>query len=205
MRTSTRVTAMRSHPEKSRVGAGIIRVVCARVALLLALHMFGPWSVQMAHAQFQNIYQSSNFRLGEAFYRVAEPTQLADTVLVWGDVTMPGTYLVPKGTSVARMLSYAKGPSRYVNNETVLDWSQLRVQVSVSTPSEAMQQGAIEVYTLHFDQPPPHGFMDRPIRNGDVLAVEVKRKPSFADWVRVIGPAVSTLATTILIVQNLSR
>lgn len=187
-------------PNGALCGTRVASVRC--FTLLLVFAAFAP----RVEAQFQNVYQSANFRLGDAFYRVAEPTQLADTVLVWGDVTTPGTYLVPKGTSVAQMLAYAKGPSRYVNNETVLDWSELRVQVSVSSRGDGMGgTPPIDLYTLRFDQPLPDGFMERPIVNGEVLAVEVKRKPSFADWVRVVGPAVSTLATSILIIQNLSR
>jgi hypothetical protein len=44
---------------------------------------------------------------------------------------------------------------------------------------------------------------DYVIQNNDVVMVELKRKPAFVDWIRVIAPAVSTVATTILIIQNL--
>jgi hypothetical protein len=85
-----------------------------------------------ASAQLNNIYQSQNFRLGEAHYRVAEPTQIADTVLVWGDVVLPGTYLVPRGISLAQMLAYARGPINLRTQETDLDWSQVFVEISIT-------------------------------------------------------------------------
>jgi hypothetical protein len=43
------------------------------------------------------------------------------------------------------------------------------------------------------------------LQNNQVVTVQVKRRPSFADYVRVIGPILSTVATTILIVLNIHR
>lgn len=150
-------------------------------------------------AQFQQgqLQYSQQFRLGETIIRVAEVGQLADSVHVWGDVNIAGVYVVPRGASLAQVISYSRGPARYFTSETVLDWSQLRIEVTVSSKEEG------KTYTFRYNEPLPKSMTDYVIQNNDVVMVELKRKPAFVDWIRIIAPAVSTVATTILIIQNL--
>jgi len=140
---------------------------------------------------------SQQFRLGETIIRVAEVGQLADSVHVWGDVNVAGVYVVPRGSSLAQVISYSRGPARYFTSETVLDWSKLRIEVTVNSTSSS------KTYTFRYNEPFPSNMTSYVIQNNDVVMVELKRKPAFVDWVRVIAPAVSTVATTILIIQNL--
>jgi capsular exopolysaccharide synthesis family protein len=71
----------------------VIGLILLTFVVLLVRHKYEAQQTTMS-------FQTQNFRLGEAHYRVAEPTQLADTVLVWGDITLPGTYLVPRGINL---------------------------------------------------------------------------------------------------------
>jgi hypothetical protein len=161
--------------------------------------------VQNAQAQFQQgqLQYSQQFRLGETIIRVAEAGQLADTVHVWGDVNVAGVYVVPRGASLAQVISYSRGPSRYFTSETVLDWSKLRIEVTVSSQEDGRTGG--NTYTFRYNEPLPSAMTEYVIQNNDVVMVELKRKPAFVDWVRVIAPAVSTVATTLLIIQNLKQ
>lgn len=163
---------------------------------LLFLLFLSPLSLD---AQFQQgqLQYSQQFRLGETIIRVAEAGQLADTVHVWGDVNVAGVYVVPRGSTLAQVISYSRGPSRYFTSETVLDWSKLRIEVTANSVSSS------NTYTFRYNEPLPKGMTNYVIQNNDVVMVELKRKPAFVDWIRVIAPAVSTVATTILIIQNL--
>ncbi|MDZ7692700.1 MAG: hypothetical protein U5K69_16505 [Balneolaceae bacterium] len=67
--------------------------------------------------QGQQLYQSQQFRLGDRIIRVAEPGQISDTLNVWGDINSPGRYLVPRGTSLPQLISYAFGPQTIRSNE----------------------------------------------------------------------------------------
>lgn len=175
------------------------RLFCFSLVLIVLLFI-NPLSL---YAQFQQgqLQFSQQFRLGETIIRVAEVGQLADSVHVWGDVNVAGVYVVPRGATLAQVISYSRGPSRYFTSETVLDWSKLRIEVTVSSQENGGTGG--KTYTFRYNEPLPKGMTETVIQNNDVVMVELKRKPAFVDWIRVIAPAVSTVATTILIIQNL--
>jgi hypothetical protein len=162
--------------------------------ILLSSLFISPLQAQFQQGQLQ---YSQQFRLGETIIRVAEVGQLADSVHVWGDVNVAGVYVVPRGATLAQVISYSRGPSRYFTSETVLDWSKLRIEVTVNSGNSS------ETYTFRYNENLPGPMTEYVIQNNDVVMVELKRKPAFVDWVRVIAPAVSTVATTILIIQNL--
>jgi hypothetical protein len=170
------------------------------IPLVLMFLLFNP-TESVAQFQQGQLQFSQQFRLGETIIRVAEVGQLADSVHVWGDVNVAGVYVVPRGATLAQVISYSRGPSRYFTSETVLDWSKLRIEVTVSPQEDGSTGG--KTYTFRYNEPLPKGMTQYVIQNNDVVMVELKRKPAFVDWVRVIAPAVSTVATTILIIQNL--
>lgn len=170
------------------------------IPLVLTFLLFNP-TESVAQFQQGQLQFSQQFRLGETIIRVAEVGQLADTVHVWGDVNVAGVYVVPRGATLAQVISYSRGPARYFTSETVLDWSKLRIEVTVSSQEDGSTRG--NTYTFKYNEPLPKAMTDYVIQNNDVVMVELKRKPAFVDWIRIIAPAVSTVATTILIIQNL--
>ncbi len=157
--------------------------------------------VSEANAQFGNMQNSRNFQMADAIIRVAEPGQLADTVMVWGDVTTPGTYLVPRGTRLMELVSYAKGPRGFSSVETQLDWSKLRVSLMLN-PTDGRP---VQRINLRYDEPLDPFMRDTRIRNMDVIAIQVKRKPIFADYVRVVGPIVSIAISSTVLVRTWNR
>lgn len=170
----------------------VTRLFCSSLLLLLLL-------ATIAHAQnFSQFGNSRNFQQAEAIIRVAEPSQLADTVLVWGDITTPGTYLVPRGTKLMEMLSYARGPRGFSSLETQLDWSKLRISVVVS-PTNGRPPQKIDI---HYDTPLDHALRSYQVQNFDVIALQVRRKPVFSDYVRVVAPVVSIAISTAVLVRT---
>jgi hypothetical protein len=156
------------------------------------------FETQTLQAQINNIYQSQNFRLGEAHYRVAEPTQLADTVLVWGEISLPGVYLVPRGINMAQMLAYARGPINLRTQETDLDWSRVFVEITITN----RDSGISEQFIQQVDGSISADFFSRRIENFDTIIIRVRRKPNFLDYVRAYSPVVTTLLSTFLLYRT---
>ncbi len=150
-----------------------------------------------------NLRFSQQFRLGERIIRVAESGQLSDTVSVWGDVNSPGRYLIPIETTLPQLISYAFGPNTLRSGQTELDWSNMRVEVNIADYNPVTGEKEFTHFEYHFDEPLPEGMRTFDLQNNQVISVQVKRKPSFVDYLRVIGPVISAVATTILIVESL--
>lgn len=165
--------------------------------LYLILLLFGLGASGMA--QSGNIYQSQTFRLGEAFYRVAEVTQLADTVLIWGDIQLPGTYLVPRGVNLAQMMAFAKGPTNLRNSEIDLDWSKVFVEVTVTNRDTRISKK----YKIKVDGTVPAEIFDHRIRNYDTVILRVRRRPIALDYVRVYTPIISGVLSSILLYKTI--
>jgi hypothetical protein len=146
---------------------------------------------------------SQQFRLGDRIIRVAEPGQLADTLNVWGDVNSPGRYLIPIGTTLPELISYAFGPTTIRDREANLDWSKMRVEVSISQYSQQKGQEVLKRFTYKFDEPLPEGMRTFNLKNNQIVAVQVKRRPSVVDYIRVIAPVISAVATSIVIIESL--
>lgn len=146
---------------------------------------------------------SQQFRLGQRIIRVAEPGQLADTLNVWGDVNSPGRYLVPRGTTLPELISYTFGPQTIRSNEAQLDWSKMRVEVNISEYDPQKGMDEVKTFKYHFNDPLPQGMRKFDLKNNQVVSVQVKRRPAFIDYVRVIAPVISSVATGFLIIQRL--
>lgn len=172
------------------------------LAVLTFITLFSCVYVQKASAQQ---FSQSLFRMAEGFVRIAEPGQLADTLSVWGDVNSPGRYIVPRGTKVHELISYARGPIQSRTTIQNLDWSKLRVEISISRPGNNQNQEIVDSYTFHYNEPYPSELRDFRLGNDYLVSLEVKRKPAFVDWLRVISSIVGTTATTIIIVDRLTE
>jgi hypothetical protein len=165
--------------------------------LVLIISSVGFTSI--VEAQVNNMYQSQNFRLGEAHYRVAEPTQIADTILVWGDVQLPGTYLVPRGINLAQMLAYARGPINLRTLETDLDWSQIFIEINISNRDTGESFQLIQ----NVDGSIGPEFFQKRMSNFDTIIIRVRRKPNFLDYVRAYSPVIATVLNTLLLYRTI--
>ncbi|MDZ7720255.1 MAG: hypothetical protein U5K72_15675 [Balneolaceae bacterium] len=150
---------------------------------------------------------ASMFRLAEGFVRIAEPGQLADTLNVWGDVSAPGRYIVPRGTTVHELISYARGAttSRGGSRDQNLDWNKLRVEINISSYNGTQESETVENFIYRYNEPYPAELRTYVLENDDILSVEMKRRPNFLDYLRVFSTVVSATATTIIVVDRLAE
>lgn len=158
-----------------------------------------------AQGQNQQLFMSQQFRMGERVIRIAEQGELADSINVWGDVGSPGRYLVPKGTSLSKLLSYSFGPTTFRDGQSELDWSRLRVEVNVQEYVVETNEEVITRFKYRFEDPLPPGMSTFKLKNNQTISVRVKRKATFRDYVQVIAPAISAIATTFVVVDRLSQ
>lgn len=152
----------------------------------------------------QRMPQSQQFRLAERIIRIAEPGQLADSINVWGDVGSSGRYLVPKGTTLPLLISYSFGPQTLRDGQTNLDWSKMRVEINIQEYDQDNELQTLKEFKYRFEEPFPDGMNNFVVQNNQTVTVRVKRKPSFRDYVGVIAPAISAIATTLVIVDRLA-
>lgn len=169
---------------------------------LLTVLMFGLSS--QVKAQNQQLYTSQQFRLGERIIRIAEPGQLADSVNVWGDVGSAGRYIIPKGTTLPKLISYGFGPRTLRDGQTELDWSKMRVEVNIQEFNEVLGMNTIEKFSYRFEEEFPEGMHTVLLKNNQTITVRVKRKPTFRDYLGVIAPTISAIATSIIVIDRLS-
>ena len=172
----------------------------ARAIAGLLLFLFLGTAELIAQGQQQ---PGQQFRLGERIIRVAEPGQLADTLNVWGDVGSPGRYLVPRETTLPELISYAYGPRTISDQQTQLDWSKMRIEVNISEYDPATGAETVTQFKYRLSDPLPQGMRSFELENNQVVALQVKRRPSIIDYARVIGPIVSVVATSIILIDRL--
>lgn len=156
-------------------------------------------------AQTRETPVSQQFRLAERIVRIAEPGQLADSVNVWGDVGSAGRYIIPRGTTIPLLLSYSFGPQTLRDGQTNLDWSKMRVEINIQEYDKENKVQTLEKFQYRFEEPFPDGMNDFVLKNGQTITIRVKRKPSFRDYVGVIAPVISALATSIVIIDRLAN
>ena len=164
---------------------------------LLAALLF---SIDLVQAQ-----QSQLFRQSDGMIRIAVTGQIADTVSVWGDIGVSGRYLIPRGTRMHEMLAYAGGPGGAfrAGQETEIGWSRVRLNVNISRYDPVNSREVVQNFRFHYNDPFPEDLRNYTLRNDDIISMEVRRRPIFTDYLRVIGPILSTAAATIILIDRL--
>lgn len=169
--------------------------------VLITLAIIAPTYL---HGQFQQgqLY-SQQFRLAEGLIRIAEPGELADTINVWGDVALTGRYIVPRGTSITNIISYARGPIRTGTGEADLDRAEFRIEVVVSRSN--LQGEKHYNYSYNYEEALPHEFRSFILTNGDLLYLQVRRKPTFRDYITLVSPSLTLVLTAILLYDRVTQ
>ena len=146
---------------------------------------------------------SQQFRWADGIVRIAEQGQLADTLNLWGDVNNPGRYLVPRGTTVEQLISYGRGPARLLVGDATTDWSKMRLEIRVSSYDNDKGMEVLKEFKYRYHEPIPVGMRLHVLENNEVVTVHLRRKPTLADWVRLIAPAITAVSTSIIIIERL--
>lgn len=171
--------------------------------LSTGIFLAGLFAFEVTQAQQRNIQFSQQFRLAEGIVRIAEPGEISDLVNLWGDVNAPGRYMVPRGTTVHELISYARGPATFRTGETTLDWSKLRIEVNISRYNSDYSRDDVYNYRYLYHEQVPSGMRQFVVLDDDIVSLEVKRRANLTDYLRIIGPIASIAATTLLVIDRL--
>lgn len=153
------------------------------------------------NAQAQN--QVPPNRLVEGVVQISKPGEPSIMVNLWGDVNAPGRFMVPTGITLIEFISIARGPVSFRTGETTLDWSKLRVEVNVSRRNKELNTDEVVNFRFRYTQQVPPGMRDFVLQENDFITLEVKRRPAFVDYMRIVGPISAVAATIILLIGKL--
>ena len=141
--------------------------------------------------------------LSDRYIRVAEMGQLVDSINVWGDVGSAGRYLVPEGTNLPDLISFSFGYAQLGGREANIDWARTQIEVKVSRFNENRRMVEVAYFRYQYHDPEPVELWEFELQNNDVVTLQVRRRPSLADYVGVIAPVLSVLTTSILLIDRL--
>jgi len=141
--------------------------------------------------------------LGNRYIRVADMGESADTLNVWGDVGSSGRYIVPKETTLPELISYSLGYAQVRGRSSRNKWAKTQIEVKVSRYKENLNEVDVSLFKYKFSEPEPVDMFQFDLQNNDIVSLEVRRKPTFRDYVGVIAPVVSVVATSVLLIENL--
>ena len=139
--------------------------------------------------------------LSDRYIRVAEMGQLVDSVNVWGAVNSQGRYLIPEGTNLPDLISFSFGYTTARGIE--IDWAKTQVEIKVSRFDEERKLVEVAYFRYRYHDPEPPEMWDFELQNNDIVTLQVRRKPSLADYVGVIAPVLSVLTTSIFLLDRL--
>jgi hypothetical protein len=155
-----------------------------------------------ARAQDQ-IPVTLQYRLVEGIVQISKPGEESVLINLWGDVNAPGRFMVPTGTTLIELISFARGPASFRTGETTLDWSKLRVEVNVSRRNQELDIDEVVNFRFRYTQQLPPGMRDFVLQEDDFITLEVKRQAALVDYMRIIGPVSTVVAAVILLVDKL--
>lgn len=170
--------------------------------LAIVMLVSGMLISETARAQ-DKIPVTSQFRLVEGIVQISKPGEESVLINLWGDVNAPGRFMVPTGTTLIELISFARGPASYRTEETTLDWSKLRVEVNVSRRNQELNIDEVVNFRFRYTQQLPSGMRDFVLQENDFITLEVKRRPAFVDYMRIIGPISTVVAAMILLIDKL--
>jgi hypothetical protein len=162
-----------------------------------------PLNVLFGQGAFVQTPQSMQFRLGEAIIRVAEQGEIADTVAVWGDVRAPGVYMVPKGTTISELVSYAGGPVVAAVGDAAIDWARFRIEITLNGTRGVKDNSRFEKYTFRYNERLQPGLYQTKLESWDQVNLQIRRRPNFRDWILLISPVLSSIVTTLVIFERI--
>lgn len=170
--------------------------------LAIAVFISGMLIAETARAQ-DEIPVTRQYRLVEGIVQISKPGEASVLVNLWGDVNAPGRFMVPTGTTLIELISFARGPASFRTGETTLDWSKLRLEVNVYRRNQELNIDEVVNFRFRYTQQLPPGIRDFVLQESDFITLEVKRRPAFIDYMRIVGPIATVAATVILLVNKL--
>lgn len=141
----------------------------------------------------------------QALIRITQPGQLADTLNLWGDVGRSGRYLVPRGTTILELISYAGGVGGQGGRTQGSPWAKVNMRITVSRYDEESDREKLKHFSLKYSDPVPPEFRNYQLDNEDVIALQVKQKPGLLDVLGVVGTILGTATTSYFFYDRILR
>ena len=151
------------------------------------------------------IAQFDQTNVNQGIIRITTPGQLADTLNLWGDVGRSGRYLVPRGTTILELISYAGGVGGQGNRTQGSPWAKVNMRVTISRYDEQANREKLKHFSLKYSDPVPPEFRQYELDNEDVIALQVKQKPGFLDVLGVVGTILGTATTSYFFYDRILR
>lgn len=146
---------------------------------------------------------TQQYRLVEGIVQISNPDEESILINLWGDINAPGRFMIPTGTTLIELISFARGPANFRTGETTLDWSKLRVEVNVSRHNQELNIDEVVNFRFRYTQQLPLGMREFVLQENDFITLEVKRRPALVDYMRIAGPISTVVAAMILLVDKL--
>ncbi len=132
-----------------------------------------------------------------ALYDYSDPSSINIKVSVWGFVKYPGKYIIPVGSSVYDLLSYAGGPTE----DAHLD--DLRIFNTDEDSSQSMVK--FNYNDLLWDENLKE-FKSAPDLNaGDILLVPGSQRLYFKDYLQIGLSVFSALVSLSILILNIAK
>ncbi|MGM0588681.1 MAG: hypothetical protein ACQETE_09725 [Bacteroidota bacterium] len=169
--------------------------------LIIMILISGLLVTESARAQQTPVVPSN--QLVEGIVQISKPGEESILINLWGDINAPGRYMIPTGTTLIELISFARGPASFRTGETTLDWSKLRLEVNVSRYNQKLNTDEVVNFRFRYTQKLPLGMRNFTLQENDFVTLEVKRRPAVVDYMRIVGPVATVAATMILFIDKL--
>ena len=140
---------------------------------------------------------------GDRYIRIAEMGVITDTLNVWGDVNSAGRYIVPENINLPKLVSFSLGYTPLRGRDSDINWAKTQIELKVSRYNENQKIVDVALFSYKYHEPEPVEMFEFDLQNNDIVTLQVRKKPTFGDYLGVIAPVVSVLATSILLIENL--
>jgi hypothetical protein len=110
---------------------------------------------------------------------------------------------VPEHTALPELLSFNFGYTELRGNNSNTDWSKVQIEVNVSRYHKNRKMVDVVFFRYQYHDSEPVEMFEFDLQNNDVVSVRVRRQPSFTDYVGVVAPVISVIATSFLLIENL--
>jgi hypothetical protein len=136
------------------------------------------------------------------YYDFSDPTKVNFEVIAWGGFKNPGKYLVPEGTTMIDMMTYAGLPP---NSDLLSDVKLVRAK---DITSKYQSSSVIKFnFKKFFDKETTVFTTENPlVKPGDIILVPLELDKGFWDYFKegliIIGPIASILSLIVTINSN---
>jgi len=133
------------------------------------------------------------------YYDFSDPLKINFEVIVWGGFKFPGKYLVPEGTTVIDLLTYAGFPP---NSEILED---IKLLTTKDITSKFASSSIIKLnFKKFFDKETVNYGIENPlVKPGDILLMPLELEKGFWDYFKdaiyILGPIASILSLIVTV------